>query len=88
MSFNDLSKLLINIVNDLAITEAAVFVKPRNNPLNINSTLLKKLDGLSQRVVALHSSTIEMIKKIAQILVRNRNRGNELLMLLLLPSFS
>ncbi|HLH52937.1 MAG TPA: hypothetical protein VKY92_04905 [Verrucomicrobiae bacterium] len=61
-----------------------MLAKPRSNSLHVESAFLKKLSGLPQRVITIHTSSIQMLEKVPQILVRDRNRINKLLALLLL----
>ena len=85
-SSDDLSKLIVHIVNDLAIAEAAVLLQPGNDLCRIKAALPEELKGLPERVVTGWSVlSVQVIKQIAQILVGHRNGSDELLTLLLLP---
>ena len=85
-SLNNLAELVLNIGEDFAITVSAVLAKPRNNALNVESTLLQKLGGQSKCVVTPRLTLlVEVIEQLAQVLGRHRNRSRELLALLFAP---
>ena len=63
LSSNNFPELVVHVVDDFAITVAAILAKPRNDVLNVQSTLLEKLNRFSQRVVTLwRTFTVEMVK--------------------------